>query len=91
MLTPMTCCYCGQRATAKIVSNPEQVCVEHALEFWTGLLMYATDRSDCVKHERSCACRACEELRGSHLRSLAIAAAGPAPRDHERFPIRLAS
>lgn len=76
----------------KIVSNPEDVCFEHALEFWTGLLVYARDRSDpCVKHERLCTCRSCEELSASHLRAIAIAAAGPSPRDHERFPIRLAS
>ena len=28
----------------KIVSIPEQVCFEHALEFWTGLLLYTKDR-----------------------------------------------
>ena len=75
----------------KIVSNPEQVCFEHALEFWTGLLVYARDRSDCAKHERLCTCRSCKELSASYLRAVAIAAAGPSPRDHERFPIRLAS
>jgi hypothetical protein len=76
----------------KIVSNPEQVCFEHALEFWTGLLVYARDRSDpCVKHERVCTCRSCEELSLSYLRAIAIAIAGPSPRDHEHFPIRLAS
>jgi hypothetical protein len=76
----------------KIVSNPEQVCFEHALEFWTGLLAYARDRSDPrVKHERLCTCRACEELSASNLRAIAIAAAGPSPRDHERYLIRLAS
>jgi hypothetical protein len=76
----------------KIVSNPEQVCFEHALEFWTGLLVYARDRSDpCVKHERVCTCRSCEELSASYLRPIAIAIAGPSPRDHEHFPIRLAS
>jgi hypothetical protein len=71
----MRCAYCGQEATMKIVSDPEQVCLEHALEFWTGLMVYARDRSDCcVKHERLCTCRSCEEF-----------------SDHERFPIRLAS
>jgi hypothetical protein len=30
----------------QIVSNPERVCLEHALEFWTGLLVYAKDHSD---------------------------------------------
>jgi hypothetical protein len=76
----------------KILSNPDQVCFEHGLEFWTGLLVYASDRSEpCVKHERLCSCRSCEELSASYLRALAIAAASPSPGDHERFPIRLAS
>jgi hypothetical protein len=30
----------------KIVSNPEQVCFEHAMEFWTGLLDHVGDRGD---------------------------------------------
>ena len=76
----------------KILSNPDRVCFDHALEFWTGLLVYASDRSEpCVKDERVCGCRSCEELRASYLRALAIAAASPSPGDHERFPIRLAS
>ncbi len=76
----------------KIVSNPQEVCFEHALEFWTGLLAYAKDRSDpCVKHERLCTCRSCEELTAFNLRTFAIAAAGSSPGDHERFSIRLAS
>ncbi len=76
----------------KIVSNPEDVCFEHALEFWTGLLVYARDHLDaCVKHERLCTCPSCEELSASAWRALAIAAAGPSPGDHERFQIRLAS
>ena len=76
----------------KILSNPEQVCFTHALEFWNGLLFYGTTCSDPrLKHERSCACQSCEELGASYLRAIAIAAAGPSPRDHERFAIRLAS
>jgi hypothetical protein len=36
----------------KIVSNPEQVCFEHALEFWTGLLAHVRDGPDrYAKHE----------------------------------------
>jgi hypothetical protein len=48
-----------------IISNPAQVCVEHALEFWTGLLVYgAKDHSDlCVGHERLCTCRSCATLK----------------------------
>jgi hypothetical protein len=39
----------------RIVSNPEHVCFDHALEFWTGLLVYAREHSDPrVKHERLC-------------------------------------
>jgi hypothetical protein len=88
----MCCAYCGQPATMKIVSNPHQVCFEHALEFWTGLLLYAKDQSDpCVKYQRFCTCPACEASRASDVRAIAIAAAGPSPRDHEHFQIRLAS
>jgi hypothetical protein len=76
----------------KIVSYPEEVCFDHALEFWTGLLVYARDRSEpCVKHERVCACWACQERGASYRRALAIQAAGPPPRDRVRSAIRLAS
>ncbi len=88
----ISCAYCGQPATMRIVSNPEQVCLEHGLEFWTGLLVCARDRGDPpVKHGRSCACGACQELSAPELRAVAIMVAGPSPADHERFPIRLAS
>jgi hypothetical protein len=88
----MCCAYCEQPATTRIVSNPEQVCLAHAVEFWTGVLVYAMDRSDpCVKNERLCSCRLCEEHSRASLRVSAIAAAGPSPQDHERFRIRLAS
>jgi hypothetical protein len=74
----------------QIVSNPEQVCLEHGLEFWTGLLVYAKDHSDpCVKHERLCTCRLCEGLRAPDRRAIAIA--GPSSRDEEPVQIRLAS
>jgi len=88
----MSCAYCGQAATRKIVSIPDHVCLEHALEFWTGLLVYATVRPEpCVKDEGVCACWSCQESSASRRRASAIAAAGPSPRDRERFPIRLAS
>jgi hypothetical protein len=64
-----------------IISNPERVCLEHALEFWTGLLVHARDGSD----------PSCEELSASDRRAIAIAGAGPSPRSQEAFPIRLAS
>jgi hypothetical protein len=89
----MVCCaYCEEPATLRIVSNPEQVCLVHALEFWTGLLTYVRDPfAHCVKYEGSCSCRACEEMSAASARASAIAAAGPAPQDDDRFQIRLAS
>jgi hypothetical protein len=62
----------------QIVSNPERVCLAHALEFWTGLLVYARDHSDPREVSRA------PERR-------AIAAAGPSPRDEDHVQIRLAS
>ena len=42
IVAPMTrCSYCERQGTLTIVSNPGTVCVEHALEFWAGLLEYA--------------------------------------------------
>lgn len=75
-----------------IISSPNQVCFEHALEFWTGLLAYTRGRSGpCVKHEMPCTCPVCEELTASQLRAAAIARVGRSPGDHEDFPVRLAS
>jgi hypothetical protein len=60
----------------KIPSNPEQVCSQHALEFWTGVLASSRHRSEpSVKHDASCACRSCEELTASYLKAGATAAA----------------
>jgi hypothetical protein len=90
----MTCAYCAKEATMTIVSSPSQVCFEHALEFWTGLLACAHDRSEwdsCVRHEMPCTCALCEEASESLLRRTAIASMGPSPGDHVNFPIRLAS
>ena len=87
-----TCAYCAQEATVTIVSTPSQVCLEHALEFWTGLLAYTRDRSaQCVKDEMPCTCPVCEEVSESRLRRAAIASVGPSPGDHVDFPVRLAS
>jgi hypothetical protein len=59
----MCCAYCEQKATMKIVSIPEDVCVEHAVEFWTGLLACANDRpGPCVREHGWCTCKSCVEL-----------------------------
>jgi hypothetical protein len=87
-----SCAYCERPATTRILSNPEEVCVEHALEFWKGLLVCARRPLEpCVKHERQCGCRLCEELSASYQRTVAIALSGQSPGRGERFPVRLAS
>jgi hypothetical protein len=88
----MCCAYCHRQATTKIVGTLEQVCADHATEFWTGLLAYVRDRAAfCVKQERFCTCRSCKEFSEVGLRAVAIAVAGPSPPDPECFPIRVAS
>jgi hypothetical protein len=37
----MHCDYCPDEATARIPSNPGEVCRTHAIEYWTGLMAYA--------------------------------------------------
>jgi hypothetical protein len=87
-----SCAYCGRPATTRIVSNPEEVCVEHAAEFWRGLLVCAAHPMEpCVKYERLCTCRLCEELSACYQRTVAIAVSGRSPARDEHFPVRLAS
>ena len=49
----MSCTYCGQRATVQIPSTPSDVCLTHAIEFWTGLLAYRKDRSDAFQTSKN--------------------------------------
>jgi hypothetical protein len=87
-----TCSYCKRPATDTIVATPHRVCLEHAIEFWTGLLVYTQGRSGpCVKDQMECECTACSELAESQMRAFAIRSVGPSPGDHEDFPMRLAS
>jgi len=89
----MGCCaYCRKPATVKILSSPDAVCVDHAVEFWSGLLVFAHDRAGpCTRDEQVCSCRLCQEMSEASLRALAIAAAGAASPEHARFEMRLAS
>ena len=90
---PVECCaYCEQPATKSIPANPGQVCFDHALEFWTGLLAFVKERADqCEKEVRPCTCRACVALGAAYERANAIAAAGPPPRDTVVVQVRRAS
>jgi hypothetical protein len=90
----MTCCpYCEDQATATIPSNPEHVCLVHAVEFWSGLMAYAGDRrrDRCVKEEQLCTCGLCTELVAAYQRPMVSVAADRSPQQHERMSIRLAS
>jgi hypothetical protein len=93
ILCVMKCCaYCRHEGTTRIVSTTQRVCLEHAVEFWTGLLAFARECTEhCVKHEGLCNCRSCEESSAFTQRAIAIAAAGPPPPDHQSCSIRLAS
>jgi hypothetical protein len=94
MLRVMTCCaYCEDQATTMIPSNPEHVCLVHALEFWTGLMAYARERrrDRCVKEEQVCTCASCAELVVTYQRPMVSVAADQSPRQRERMSIRLAS
>jgi hypothetical protein len=86
------CSYCPRPATTTIIANPSRVCLQHALEFWTGLLGYARGRVEpCVKDERLCACPLCEATDAARVRAFAILSVGPSPGDHVDFQISLAS
>jgi hypothetical protein len=92
----ISCAYCAQPATMRILSTPDHVCFQHALEFWTGLLGYShAQPAPCVKHERLCSCPACEELSMSEPKAVAAAPVTATPvvvevpldRDPLAFPL----
>ena len=39
----MQCDYCALQATTRIPTVPGQVCLAHAIAFWTGLLAFSKD------------------------------------------------
>jgi hypothetical protein len=86
------CSYCQRLATTTIIANPSRVCLEHAVEFWTGLLAYSRGGFEpCVKHKELCTCSACERMEAARARAFAILSVGPSPGDHVDFQISLAS
>jgi len=87
-----TCSYCQKPATLTIVATPHQVCFDHALEFWTGLLGYTHTRSGpCVKYQQLCSCPLCEELTAAQVRAGALKDMPPSPGDHVGFAMPMAS
>ena len=98
------CSYCDEQAVSEIPANPGAVCLEHALEFWTGLLTYVraqqSEPSEPLASHATCA--VCKELSASRVQTIAaVEAAGPAaqrpvlqlvvPEQVARVPLRLAS
>jgi hypothetical protein len=67
-----------------IPSNPEHVCREHAMEFWTGLLAYVKDRTDLGEtQETPCTCETCIQLSAVNARLTAMPGGVAASRDAE--------
>jgi hypothetical protein len=88
------CSYCHEWAVLDIPANPSAVCLEHAVEFWTGLLTYAREHSEHAEPLKThAACAICKELSAVRTRTMdAAGAAGPAPaRPDAPRPLHLAS
>ncbi len=89
------CPYCDEWATIEIPANPSPVCLEHAVEFWTGLLTYARQRSEHSAEplKTHAACAICKELSAARARTMdAVDVAGLAPAQPAApRPLRLAS
>ena len=75
------CTYCDEWAVIDIPANPSPVCLEHAVEFWTGLLTYAREHSEQAEPLKThAACAICNELSAARARTMdAVDVAGPAP------------
>jgi len=88
------CSYCDEQAVVDIPAYPSQVCLEHAVEFWTGVLTYARERSEHAKPLKTHAtCAICKELSAARIRTMdAVDVAVPAPAQPAATPpLRLAS
>jgi len=85
------CTYCDEWAVIDIPANPSPVCLEHAVEFWTGLLTYAREHSEHAEPLKThAACAICHELSAARARTMDAADPAPAPPVAPR-PLRLAS
>ena len=57
---------CGRQAVLQIPSLENDVCLAHAIEFWTDLLAYAKERPACEPpHHAPCGCTFCNRLSAS--------------------------
>ena len=88
------CSYCDERAVVEIPAIPSSVCLEHAVEFWTGLLIYARERSEHAEPLKThAACAICTELSAARTRTMAaVDAPRPTPAQPAvHGPLHLAS
>jgi hypothetical protein len=68
--------HCDQQAVLQIPSIANDVCLQHAIAFWTELLAYAKERpADETRHPAPCECSFCNRLSAS---ARAVANALPA-------------
>jgi hypothetical protein len=61
----MHCGYCDQEAVLRIPSIPEQVCHEHAVEYWTALVKCASDHPASEPERVPSDCWICNGLSAS--------------------------
>ena len=58
--------HCEQQAVLQIPSIGNDVCLTHAIAFWTELLAYAKERPACETfHALPCTCSYCNRLSAS--------------------------
>jgi hypothetical protein len=88
----MDCSYCRERATVRIPSVPGDVCLTHALEYWSELFAHVKANADPgEKPEAPCTCLSCKRLSASNARSSAVGAGIPSPHSAEIVQARRAS
>ena len=64
------CAHCAEEATVQIPATPSDVCLTHAVEFWTQLMALVKERSDpAEKRDTLCTCESCNQLAASNRRS----------------------
>jgi hypothetical protein len=75
-----------------IISTPSRVCVDHAIEFWTGVLGYSHARAGvCIRNEKECTCPRCVEMAEEFAKAAALLRVAPSRADRADFAIGIAS
>ena len=86
------CAYCAEEATVQIPATPADVCLTHAVEFWTQLMALVKERSDpAEKPDTLCPCESCNQLAASNRRPRRAETEGPPPSQSDSAQISQAS